>query len=367
MPATGCRQPAAQRDGIVEMEPERSIRDTGSIEPHPAARRLFPVGRPLRLLAGLALLSAMSVSTAEPDGRFSVVAGWPDGGPDAALGQATGVGVDSRNRVWVFHRADRIWREPFPAEPITRPTIAVFDGDSGRLLKTLGGGRFVMPHGLTIDSEDNVWITDVALHQVFKFDPEGKLLLSLGEARRSGNDNAHFNRPTDVAVLSDGSFYVADGYGNSRVMKFSREGVFAYSWGKKGTAPGEFDTPHAIAVDAAGRVHVADRGNRRVQLFDARGRFLAEWTDSRLGRPYSLALSPRYGIVVDGGDQTGCAYRERSQAAIVGDGGTVLGSFGRYGSGMGQFRMAHDVALARDGAAYIVEAEGRRIQKFIRR
>lgn len=223
-----------------------------------------------------------------------------------------------------------------------------------------------MPHGLTIDGDDNVWVTDVGLHQVFKFGSDGRLLLVVGEAGKSGVDNRHFNRPTDVAVLPDGSFYVADGYGNARVMKFSADGRFEFAWGRRGTGNGEFDTPHAIAIDEMGRIYVADRGNRRVQLFDQTGRFLSQWNDPRLGRPYSLAVSAGHGVVVDGGDQTGCSRLERSRAIELGPDGVILSQFGSYGDKEGQFRMSHDVALGRDGAVYVAEVDGRRIQKFVR-
>jgi peptidylamidoglycolate lyase len=323
--------------------------------------------RILRIACVILLFATMSVSTAQPLPSYTVVPGWPVLPVGGELGQATGVGVDSMNRVWVFHRAGRTWSEPFPRDPIPRTTIAAFDAETGRTIKILGQNRFIMPHGLTIDQKDNVWVTDVGLHQIFKFDPEGRLLLVLGEAGRSGDDARHFNRPTDVAVLPGGSFYVSDGYGNARVMKFSSDGHFEFAWGRKGTGKGAFDTPHAIALDAAGRVYVADRGNKRVQLFDAKGGYVTEWADEKLGRPYSLAVSPTLGIIVDGGDQTGCAQIERSRAIEVGPDGQVIAQFGSYGDQAGQFRMAHDVALGPDGAVYVVDVDGRRVQKFVRR
>jgi peptidylamidoglycolate lyase len=110
---------------------------------------------------------------------------------------------------------------------------------------------FAMPHGLTIDAHDNVWLTDVALQQVYKFSPEGQLLLTLGERGVAGADLAHFNRPTAVAVAGDGSPYVSDGYNNSRVMKFSADGKFLFQWGTKGSGPGQFDLPHWVAIACA--------------------------------------------------------------------------------------------------------------------
>lgn len=170
-------------------------------------------------------------------GFYEVVHSWPQMPEGRILGQTTGVDVDSRNRVYVFHRAARSWSED-PALPlISGTTIEVFNAN-GRHLRSWGANTFVMPHGLTIDLQDNVWLTDVGLHQVFKFSPDGKLLLTLGEARVPGADRTHFNKPTDVAVLPDGSFYVSDGYGNTRVVKFSATGRFEFEWGRRGTAQG---------------------------------------------------------------------------------------------------------------------------------
>ena len=135
------------------------------------------------------------------------------------LGQATGVGIDSRDNVFVFHRAERRWSEPFPTDPIQYSTISCFDGKTGRQIASWGEGMFIMPHGLTIDHEDNVWLTDVGRHQVFKFSPDGQLLLTLGERAVPGTDASHFNLPTDVAVLPDGSFYVSDGYANKGILR----------------------------------------------------------------------------------------------------------------------------------------------------
>jgi len=240
----------------------------------------------------------------------------------------------------------------------------VFDGATGRFLREWGADRFAMPHGLTVDGHDNVWVTDVALQQVFEFSPEGKLLMVLGERGVAGADERHFNRPTDIAVLPDGSFYVSDGYRNTRVVKFSPEGKFLFQWGAPGTGPGEFNTPHALAVDGAGRVYVADRENDRVQVFDARGRFLKQIKDREIGRPYSLAILPGDRLVIaDGGEQPNSGP-DRAGVAIVTADGRVLQRFGRYGNYDGQFRMAHDVAVDAKGNIYVVDIAGQRVQKL---
>lgn len=300
-----------------------------------------------------------------------VVRGWPQLPEGRILGQATGVDVDSRGNVFVFHRAGRAWLDPTAPEvpalpPISEPTIEVFEGASGRHLRSWAANQFLMPHGLTIDHQNNVWVTDVLLQQVFKFSPSGELLLTLGQARVPGADRTHFNQPTDVAALPDGSIYVSDGYGNSRVVKFSAAGEYQFEWGSRGNGPGQFDLPHGIDVDSAGRVYVADRSNGRIQVFDAGGKFVAQWRSAELGRPYSISVSGDRAVVVDGGDQPERGP-DRSGAAEVDLDGWVLGRFGRFGNYDGQFRLAHDVAVARDGSVFVVDAWGQRVQRFIRR
>ena len=315
--------------------------------------------------------SAGASGAPEPGGAaavaFEVVHGWPTLPTGEILGQATGVGVDSHGNVLVFHRAERLWVEPFPEEPISTSTVWVFDGTTGQFLRSWGEGLFVMPHGLTVDADDNIWLTDVGLHQVFKFSPDGRLLLTLGEARTPGADAGHFNLPTDVAVLEDGSVLVSDGYQNTRVAKFTADGTFLLSWGTPGAGPGQFDLPHGIDVDPAGHVLVADRSNSRVQVFDANGLFLAEWHGPEIGRPYAVAADGDGNIyVADGGDQP-ATPPDRAGVAVLDPDGKVLTRFGSFGNYDGQFRLAHDIAVGRDGAVYVVDVRGQRVQKFVPR
>ena len=152
-----------------------------------------------------------------PD-SYVLVEDWPKLPKDLVLGNPTGLGIDSENNILVFHRASRVWKEPMPEDKIQENTILTLNKQTGEVLKSWGSDLFIMPHGLEIDKENNVWVTDVALHQIFKFSSEGNLLLTLGEAKVPGDDSSHFNLPTDIAVSDDGSFYVSDGYGNSRVV-----------------------------------------------------------------------------------------------------------------------------------------------------
>jgi len=275
------------------------------------------------------------------------------------------VAVDSHNHVFVFHSADREWSEPFPAEPIKAPTIVVFNGETGELITQWGQKMFVMPHGLSVDNYDNIWVTDVGRHQVFKFSHEGELLLTLGEDRVPGADKTHFNLPTDVAVQDDGGFFVSDGYGNSRVMKFSSAGKFEFQWGSEGSKHGQFDLPHGIAIGNQDKVFVADRSNARIQVFNREGHFILQWAGPEIGRPYGIAIGQDQKIyVVDGGDQPDTPP-DRSRAMRLGLDGKVEVTFGRFGNYDGQFQMGHDIAVAKDQAVYVVDILGARVQKFV--
>jgi DNA-binding beta-propeller fold protein YncE len=194
-------------------------------------------------------------------GRVSSVATSPDG-----------------TEVYVFHRGPK-------ADP-----LIVFD-NKGTYLRSWGKGMFGNPHGLRVDRAGDVWVTDNGDHQVMKFTRDGKLLMTLGIKGKAGTDNKTFNRPTDIAFAKNGDFYVSDGYGNSRVVKFSKEGKYLLDWGKKGTKPGEFNTPHSVALDSKGTVYVSDRENNRIQIFDPNGKFLRQWT--HLGATQSIFITPQ--------------------------------------------------------------------------
>lgn len=207
------------------------------------------------------------------NGSYKLVENWPLLQPGFELGMPTGLGIDTNGDIYVFHRAGREWKSwvipDYP--PISRDTILKLDEETGEILDSWGDGMFVMPHGLTVDDQNNVWVTDCGLHQVFKFDHAGKLLMTLGESKTPGDDSTHFNLPTDVAIASDGSFYVSDGYKNSRIVKFAPDGSFVLQWGTRGSRLGQFVIPHGIDLDKEGNVYVADRENNRIQVFDATG------------------------------------------------------------------------------------------------
>ena len=298
--------------------------------------------------------------------HYRIVHGWPVLPDNTILDEVSAVGVDSDDNVFVLTRGGRQWPDSdvLDLAPIPVPTIFLFDGRTGKLTSKWGENVFALPHSLTVDAGDNVWVADVALHQVFKFSHSGKLILTLGERGVAGEDTTHFNRPSDVAVDRDGSFYVSDGYRNNRVLKFSAAGEFLVQWGTKGKTAGQFDLPHGIASDGNGKVYVVDRGNARIQVFNRTGNYLAEWKGPPFISPQNIKIS-RDGtafVAEIGSDK----MADRSGLLVLRPDGSLIERVGRYGNYDGQFLDLHWVAVSSDGSVYTADFSGKRVQKFIR-
>ena len=265
---------------------------------------LRTAGTGLALVTLVTVIAAVAAQSLATPYRFVEV--WPqlpmsmNGGE---WGETIGVDRDLDGNIWILHRCFGTL-PPGAATCVGRddvPPILKFD-PSGRLMGSWGEGRFAFPHGFHIDPEGNVWATDangsetvIGLsaggrgHQVFKFSPSGELLLTLGKAGVAGNGPDTFDRPTDVAVASNGDIFVTDGHGtNNRVVKFANDGRFITAWGQTGAGPGEFNQPHTIALDSMGRVFVGDRSNSRIQIFDPDGSFVDEWI--QFGRPSGMSI-----------------------------------------------------------------------------
>ena len=299
--------------------------------------------------------------------QYVLVKEWPNLPDNLKLGNPTGLGVDPENNIVVFHRANRAWQQPMPKDKIQNNTILTLDKNTGNVLKSWGKDIFIMPHGLEVDSEGNIWITDVGLHQIFKFNSKGNLEFILGEARTPGNDQFHFNLPTDVAVSNDGSFFISDGYGNSRIMKFSKKGEYLYEWGVLGSNEGEFIIPHGIDLDALGNVYVADRENNRIQKFDNQGNFITSWQNTEADQLYSVAIDKNnnhlYGIdylvvdktVIKGSDIFRLDLNTNIQL-----------QFGRSGMYEGPVSRYHDIVVDDVGNIYVGDILGNKVQKFLR-
>jgi sugar lactone lactonase YvrE len=237
--------------------------------------------------AFVGLVAVAVVVDAAPQRRdlpnpYREVADWATLPAGMSWGGVIAVEPAADGGLWVFHRAD--------------PPILRFDR-SGALVASFGGGMFVQAHGLAVDPDGNVWVTDAQIkdgrgNQAFKFSPDGRLLMTLGKAGVAGGGPDVFSGPCDVVVAPNGDIFVADGHMAdtpvNRIVKFSKDGRFIKAWGRRGSAPGEFDTPHSLAMDSRGRLFVADRGNNRIQIFDQDGTFLAQWT--QFGRPSGVFI-----------------------------------------------------------------------------
>jgi hypothetical protein len=205
-------------------------------------------------------------------------------------GSTSSVDLDRNGNIWV---ADRCGANSCAGK--NEAPVMQFD-PAGKLLRSFGAGLFIFPHDLVVDRDGNIWVVDGQGrdgkgHQVFKFSPDGKVLLALGKAGVAGDANDTFNQPSAVAIAPNGDIFVADGHGgdtNARIVKFSKDGKFLKTWGKKGAAPGEFDTPHTLAFDSQGRLFVGDRANNRIQIFTQDGAFLKEW--KQFSRPSAIYI-----------------------------------------------------------------------------
>ena len=337
------------------------------------------------LVAGIALATATLLAQALPN-PYRMVDGWaqlPNGRPIGAVGKVT-IDRDGRH-VWAIIRC-----EPLPdpsrfgdeCRDSKADTVYRFSPEGKVVTSFGGGGMFIWPHGLEIDPDGNVWVTDAVApqriprgdkrgHQVVKFSPEGKVLMTLGKPGEAGAGQDHFNSPSDVAVTPNGEVFIADGHnedGNNRVMKFSKDGRFIKSWGKTGYAPGEFRTLHAIALDSRGRVFVADRANNRVQIFDQEGKFLAQWT--QFGRPSGIFFDTRDQIYVADSESDDVQNPGWEMGIRIGDARTgwinafILYPWGdpRETAGNG----AEFVAVDREGNLYGGEPRPKKLQKYVR-
>lgn len=259
---------------------------------------------------------------------------------DWTLGPCSAVAVSRKGEIYLFHRG--------------KHPVLCFDAD-GKFLRSWGDDLIKTAHGLRVDRDDNVWVTDIGGHRVYKFASTGKLLLALGTGK-PGVENDQFNKPTDVAFGPDGEFFVSDGYGNTRVMKFSSEGRFLKSWGTAGKAPGEFNLPHAIVVDASGRVLVGDRENNRIQIFDRDGKLLEAWPGFA---PYGLAFNNEGVLFVATG-------REHDVLCLNAS-GKIQRRWGRKGTAPGEFDLPHMLAFDATGNLYVAEVGGSRLQKLVKK
>ena len=285
---------------------------------------------------------------------------------DFYLGEAAGVAVNSKGHIFVYTRSAQTRLFEFDAK--------------GNFVREIGKDLygFSFAHVVRIDKDDNIWCVDEGANMVIEFDPQGRVMMLFGrkpEAVEGGAPPppgvtppppnpafasfAHrlFNRPTDVAWDPAGNSFIADGYGNSRVVKFDRDGNWVKEWGKRGTAPGEFHTLHSIATDAKGNVYVGDRENNRIQVFDGEGNFLKEWTNA--GAPWAICITPGPKQVLYTSDSlAGRIYKLDLD-------GNILGEFGKDGKRLGQFGWVHEISCPSENTLFVAELLNWRVQKLI--
>lgn len=330
----------------------------------------------LLLAAGLTSLQALT-------NPYRTVEDWaklPNGRSMGAVGDLA-MDPDGQH-LWVIIRCDASEPDRFGNECLDSDLDPVLKFDlDGNVVESFGGGMFVWPHGLDVDREGNVWVTDAVAdkrmskgtrgHQVVKFSPEGDVLMVLGTPGKSGSDQEHLSRPSDVVIAVNGDIFVADGHeknGNNRIVKFSSDGTYLKEWGSTGYGPGEFRQVHAIAIDQRGRIFVADRQNNRIQIFDQEGEFIAQWT--QFGRPSGIFFDEHDKIYVADSESDNVQNPGWEMGIRIGDAETgwveyfvlLPGGDPRITRGNG----AEFVAVDRQGNMYGGEPSTRKLQKYIR-
>nr|XP_019583497.1 PREDICTED: peptidyl-glycine alpha-amidating monooxygenase isoform X8 [Rhinolophus sinicus] len=337
----------------------------------PAESRVFSLQQPLP-----------GEGTWEPEhtGDFHVeeALDWP--GVYLLPGQVSGVALDPKNNLVIFHRGDHIWDgNSFDSKfvyqqrglgPIEEDTILVIDPNNATVLQSSGKNLFYLPHGLSVDKDGNYWVTDVALHQVFKLDPNSKEgpLLILGRSMQPGSDQNHFCQPTDVAVDPDtGTIFVSDGYCNSRIMQFSPSGNFITQWGEESSGrnpkPGQFSIPHSLAlVPHLDQLCVADRENGRIQCFKTDTKeFVQEIKHTSFGRNV-FAISYVSGLLFAVNGKPYFGDQEPVQGFVMNfSNGEIIDTFKPVRK---HFDMPHDITASADGTVYVGDAHTNTVWKF---
>jgi len=299
----------------------------------------------LKTLLLTAVLTGLALPVQAEDAvDFTPVAGFPQTPDHITWAACSGVAINSQGQVYIFHRG--------------KHPLVCFDKD-GKYIPSWGeklDAEIATPHGLRIDSEDNIWLTDIGHHLVRKYSPKGKLLLAVGTTDKPGTGENQFDKPTDVAFGPQGEFFVTDGYGNSRVMVFGKQGKFLRTWGHAGTGEGEFNTPHVAVVDKAGRLLVGDRENNRIQVFSTDGKLQAIWTGMT---PFGMALDRDGRLFIADGKAHNVVQLDKH--------GKIVGKWGKQGHAPGEFGLPHMLAIDADGNLYVTEITGMRVQKLARK
>jgi DNA-binding beta-propeller fold protein YncE len=364
-------------------------------------KRSFHLG-----LVAAVLLCASSFVSAQlsiPEIPYDSVPNFLKTPDDIYIGEAVGVATNSKGNVFVYTRTGGPALTLGTERAFVRGNGAarLFEFDAtGKYIREIGQGLygFVFAHNVRVDPQDNIWVVDEGANMVIKFDPQGRVLMTMGRkpealtvpggpareggAGRAGGEGGgraagpaapvgagvrgdNFNRPTDVAWDAAGNIFVADGYGNSRVAKFDKNGKFITTWGSRGTAQGEFNTVHSIATDAAGNVYVGDRGNRRIQVFDNNGTFKTQYL--HVGAPWALCITPGPHQYLYSSNSNGTADMNNGEIYKMELDGTVLGKFGKAGKLLKEFGSVHEIDCRKENELLVGEITNWRVQKLLLR
>ena len=316
--------------------------------------------------------------------------------PDLYLGEVAGVAVNSKGHIFAFSRG----HTSGPAYAASAAQLLEFDAD-GRFLREIGHNLYAwsFAHSVKVDKYDNVWVADKGSDMVIKFDPEGRVAMVFGRKQEASDEgtaplkhpkpplppvDGMFRQVTDMAWDAAGNTYISDGYVNSRIAKVDKSGKWLTSWGEPGNQPGQFNTPHSIAVDAQGNVYVADRGNRRIQVFDGDGKFLRQIV---IDVPFDPNARPAIGnkpelpiigsqTMAPGAPWAICITPPPNQVLFSSDGypgriyklsldGKLLGVLGESGKQLKQFGWIHEIACPSENEILVGELLNWRVQKLV--
>ncbi len=347
------------------------------------------------LFALLVLLASSAVAQQRvPEIRFTSVPNYPALPEGMNLGEVPGVAVNSMGHVFVFTRSNSANGPAFGA---AAAQLLEFD-QNGTLVREIGKGLYAWSeaHSVRIDRNDNIWAIDKGSNMVVRFNPQGRVVWVFGRKEEAADGaeplprpdppappvDGLFRQPTDVAWDSQGNIYITDGYINSRVAKFDKNGDWVKSWGSKGAGPGQFNLPHSIAIDLQDNVYIGDRTNHRIQIFDTDGNFkrmfsidvppdpashpvngatpTGEALTRVIGAPNSICITPGPNQVLFVGEST---YPGRVFKVALD--GRVLGVIGRSGRNLGQFSGAHALACPTEREIYVAETSNWRVQKLV--
>ena len=313
--------------------------------------------------------------------------------PDLYFGEVSGVAVNSKGHIFVFSRGNATG----PAYGAAAAQLLEFDAN-GKYLREIGHNLYAwsFAHTVKVDAEDNIWATDKGSDTVIEFNPAGRVVMVFGRKQEASDEGTGpwkrvnpplppvdnlYRQPTDVTWDPQDNAYISDGYINSRVAKVDKDGNWLMSWGEPGSGPGQFNVPHSIAVDARGQVYVADRGNRRIEVFDGDGHFLRQITidvpappnarpaigpkpaattgTMAPGAPWAICITPGPHQVLYSSD----AYPGRIYQLTLD--GKVLGVLGESGKQLKQFGWIHEMACPSENTLYVAELLNWRVQKLI--